>query len=89
MRIDFTDKEKEAVLDIIRRYREASGEGERLDKRAEEIKAEMDKIREVSDLLERRLKAIAEEEKVVMESLHCKYGDFRLQDIYDTLNDEL
>ena len=79
MKIKFTEQEIQSIRDIIEEYRTVSNELYSNQKKAEEIQK---KVIE----LEKNLKLIKNKEYKMMSELHSKYGQFGLQDIYDTLN---
>ena len=78
MKIKFTEQEIQNIRDIIKEYRNVSDELYSNQKKAEEIQ---EKVIE----LEKNLKSIKDKEDKMMSELHSKYGQFGLQDIYDTI----
>ena len=78
MKIKFTEQEIQNIRDIIKEYRNVSDELYSNQKKAEEIQ---EKVIE----LEKNLKSIKDKENKMMSELHSKYGQFGLQDIYDTI----
>ena len=78
MKIKFTEQEIQNIRDIIKEYRNVSDELYSNQKKAEEIQ---EKVIE----LEKNLKSIKNKEDKMMSELHSKYGQFGLQDIYDTI----
>ena len=78
MKIKFTEQEIQNIRDIIKEYRNVSDELYSNQKKAEEIQK---KVIE----LEKNLKLIKDKEDKMMSELHSKYGQFGLQDIYDTI----
>lgn len=78
MKIKFTEQEIQNIRDIIEEYRTVSDELYSNQKKAEEIQ---EKVIE----LEKNLKLIKDKEDNMMSELHSKYGQFGLQDIYDTI----
>ena len=78
MKIKFTEQEIQNIRDIIKEYRNVSDELYSNQKKAEEIQ---EKVIE----LEKNLKLIKDKEDKMMSELHSKYGQFGLQDIYDTI----
>ncbi len=78
MKINFTEQESKEIRDIVEEYRNVSEELFVYQKKAEEIQ---DKVIE----LEKTLKSIKEKEDGMMSELHSKYGQFGLQDIYETI----
>ena len=78
MKIKFTEQEIQNIRDIIEEYRTVSDELYSNQKKAEEIQ---EKVIE----LEKNLKSIKDKEDKMMFELHSKYGQFGLQDIYDTI----
>ncbi len=78
MKTKFTEQEITSIRDIIEQYRDVSGELSSYQKQAEEIQEKV-------ITLENNLKKIKDKEDKLMSSLHQKYGDFSLQDIYDAI----
>lgn len=78
MKIKFTEQEIQNIRDIIKEYRNVSDELYSNQKKAEEIQ---EKVIE----LEKNLKSIKDKEDKMMSELHSKYGQFGLQDIYETI----
>ena len=78
MKISFTEQEVSDIRDIIEQYRDVSEELYIYQTKAEEIQS---KVIE----LEKLLKSIKETEDKMMETLHSKYGEFSLQDIYEAI----
>ena len=78
MKIKFTEQEIQNIRDIIKEYRNVSDELYSNQKKAEEIQ---EKVIE----LEKNLKSIKDKEDKMMSELHSKYGQFGLQDIYDSI----
>ena len=79
MKVSFTEQEVSDIRDIIEQYRDVSEELYIYQTKAEEIQS---KVIE----LEKLLKSIKETEDKMMETLHSKYGEFSLQDIYEAIN---
>lgn len=78
MKIKFTEQEIQNIREIIKEYRNVSDELYSNQKKAEEIQ---EKVIE----LEKNLKSIKDKEDKMMSELHSKYGQFGLQDIYETI----
>jgi len=80
MRIKFTDQEIKDIIDIIEKYRDVS----------KELYTNQDKAKEIQEKvteLEGILKSIKEKEDSMMSELHSKYGEFSIQDVYDSIYD--
>ena len=80
MKINFSKEDIQDIRDIVEEYRNVSDELSTYKQEAEKIQ---NKLYELND----NLKSIKEKEEKKMSELHCKYGDFGLQDIYDTIYD--
>lgn len=78
MKINFTEQESKEIKDIVEEYRNVSEELYLFQKKAEEIQ---DKVIE----LKNTLNSIKEKEDSMMTELHSKYGQFGLQDIYESI----
>ena len=77
-KINFTEKEKNDILTIINRYKEISTSVETLIKSITEIQ---NNINEYEDEMEQ----LKSKENEMMSDLRAKYGNFSLQDVFDTL----
>ncbi len=77
-KINFTEKEKNDILTIINRYKEISTSVETLIKSITEIQ---NNINEYADEMEQ----LKSKENEMMSDLRTKYGNFSLQDVFDTL----
>lgn len=77
-KINFTEKEKNDILTIINRYKEISTSVETLIQSITEIQ---NNINEYEDEMER----LKSKENEMMSYLRTKYGNFSLQDVFDTL----
>ena len=78
MKVNFTKEDVQSFRDIIKEYQDVSDELSSYQKKAEDIQTKI-----IS--LEKNLKSIKEKENKLMEGLHKKYGEFGLQDIYESL----
>lgn len=79
MKINLTNTEKESIRTIIEDYREIS-------KIIYDYQQEAEEIQKSINTAKRSLDKIKKKEDNLMLELHNKYGDFSIQDIYDTLN---
>ena len=80
MRIKFTEQEIKDIIGIIEEYRSVS----------KELYVHQDKAKEIQEKvteLEGTLKSIKEKEDSMMSELHSKYGEFGIQDVYDSIYD--
>lgn len=78
MKINFTEKEIKDIIGIIEEYRNVS----------KELYAHQDKAKEIQEKvteLEGTLKSIKEKEDSMISELHSKYGEFGIQDVYDSI----
>ena len=78
MKVNFTKEDVQSFRDIIKEYQDVSDELSSYQKKAEDIQTKI-----IS--LEKNLKSIKDKENKLMEGLHKKYGEFGLQDIYESL----
>lgn len=80
MKIKFTEQEIKDIIGIIEEYRDVS----------KELYAHQDKAKEIQEKvteLESTLKSIKEKEDSMISELHSKYGEFGIQDVYDSIYD--
>ena len=78
MGLNLTKQEIQDIRDIIQKYKDVSQELLDYQKKADEIQT---KVIE----LEKSLKDIKGQEDQMMDTLHQKYGEFGLQEIYNVL----
>lgn len=78
MKIGFTNAEKESIRSIMDQYQEISKIIEDYQKEANDIQ---ERIKTAKDSLDK----VKNKEDELMSELRKKYGDFGLQDIYDTM----
>ena len=71
MKIDFSEEHKEKILDYIEKYKDISN-------KVKSLQEEFDKTTE-------KLQSIREDEKIYMDELHSIYGDFTLNDLYESI----
>lgn len=85
MKIDFTIEHREKILGIMDRFRNITEEYKTYN---DKIKSLQDEITELTAKLkstENVLQSIRDEEKEYMEELHKIYGDFTLNDLWESL----
>lgn len=78
--INFTEEEKSEIKKVIYDYHQ-------MNMIYKNYLTELERIKKFIEKVEVDFKIINEREKRLMDSLHDKYGDFSLQEIYNLLND--
>lgn len=78
MKIDLSKDHKEKILNFINNYQNISNEQHEI---YEKLKSLQNKLNESTI----KLQSIRDEEKEYMNELHKIYGDFTLNDLYDSL----
>lgn len=76
--IDFEKQDIDKIICIIDEYKKVSSELNSSMKKAKEIQEDVERLK-------KRMEDILKTENSFMESLHAKYGEFSLQDIYDII----
>lgn len=78
MKLDFTEKEKKMLLEIINDFREVNSNMEKLKSQSIEINQKLESYK-------KRICEIKDNEISIMKELNEKYGNVSLQDIADTI----
>jgi chromosome segregation ATPase len=85
MNINFNIEHKEKIIDIIDRYRHISEEYKTYNNKIKTLQDELNELLEKLKYTESNLQYIRDEEKEYMNELHKIYGDFSLNDLWESL----
>ena len=86
MKIDFNNKHKEKILHMMERYRTITENYRVYNDIAKSLQDELNELSTKLQSTEKELQTIRDEEKLYMEELHKIYGDFSLNDLWDSIN---
>ena len=85
MKIDFNIEHKERILDIMDRYRNITEEYKTYNNKIKLLQEELNSLSDKLKSSESELQHIRDEEKEYMNELHEIYGDFSLNDLWESL----
>ena len=86
MKIDLKKEHKDKILYYINEYKNISEEESQIYKRANSLQKELDELTAKLKNAESNLQSIRDEEKKYLDELHEIYGDFTLNDLWETIN---
>lgn len=85
MKIDFSEEHKEKILDYIEKYKKISNEEIQIYDKVKSLQEEINELTTKLQSIESNLQSHRDTEKKYMEELHTIYGDFTLQDLYESI----
>lgn len=85
MKIKFSEEHKDKLLYYIKKYQNINNEYRIYNERMNTLQEEINEITDKLKSTEINLQSIRDEEKEYMEELHKIYGDFTLNDLWDSL----
>ena len=85
MKIEFTQEHKDKIQYYIKEYQNISSEYQTYTYKVKELQDEINSLTEKLQLTESNLQSIRDEEKKYMNELHTIYGDFTLNDLWESL----
>ena len=85
MKIDFNKEDKDKILYYIKEYQNITNEYQSHNDKIKSLQEELNLLTTKLQTTEDNLKSIREEEKKYMDELHTIYGDFTLNDLYDSI----
>jgi chromosome segregation ATPase len=85
MKIEFNQEHKDKILYYIKEYQEINEEYKTYNNKIKYLQEELNSLIEKLQTTEDNIKSIREEEKKYMDELHNIYGDFTLNDIYESI----
>ena len=86
MKIDFNNEHKEKILHMMERYRTITENYRIYNDIAKSLQDELNELSTKLQSTENELQSIRDEEKLYMEELYKIYGDFSLNDLWDSIN---
>lgn len=85
MKIDFSKEHKDKILYYIKEYQKINEEYQTYANRVIALQEELDSLTAKLQSTESNLQSMRDAEKKYMEELHEVYGNFSLNDIWDSL----
>ena len=86
MKINFSKEHKDKILYYINEYQKINDEYRTYNEKMNVLQEELNKLTEKIKSSESNLQSIREKEKEYMEELHSIYGDFTLNDLWESIN---
>jgi predicted nucleic acid-binding Zn-ribbon protein len=85
MKINFNKEHKDKLLYYINEYQNINNEYKTHNDKIKSLQEELNSLTEKLNVTESNLQSIREEEKKYMDELHTIYGDFTLNDLYESI----
>jgi chromosome segregation ATPase len=85
MKINFNKEHKDKLLYYINEYQNINNEYKIYNDKIKSLQEELNSLTEKLNSTESNLQSIREEEKIYMDELHIVYGDFTLNDLYESI----
>lgn len=85
MKINFDKEHKDKILYYIDRFKNISNEEYQIYEKVKSLQNELNELTSKLQSLENDIQSIRDEEKIYMEELHKIYGDFTLNDLYNSI----
>ena len=85
MKIDFSNEHREKMLNIMDRYRNITEEYKFCNDKIKSLQDELTELTAKLQSAESTLQSIRDEEKEYMEVLHKIYGEFTLNDLWESI----
>ena len=85
MKINFSKEHKDKILYYIKEYQNISNEEHRIYEKIKSLQEELNELTANLQSTESNLQSIRDEEKEYMNELHEIYGDFTLNDLYESI----
>ena len=85
MKINFNKEHKDKILYYINEYQNINEEYKSHNNKIKSLQEELNSLTEKLKATEINLQSIREEEKKYMDELHTVYGDFTLNDLYESI----
>lgn len=85
MKINLSKEHKDKILSYIENYKNISNEEYQIYEKVKSLQEELNKLTAKLQSTENTLQSFRDEEKIYMDKLHSIYGDFTLQDLYESI----
>jgi predicted nucleic acid-binding Zn-ribbon protein len=85
MKIEFSKEHKDKIISYIKEYQNISNENYKIYNKVKSLQKEIDELTANLQSSEDKLQSIRDNEKKYMDELHLIYGDFTLNDLYESI----
>ena len=85
MKINFSKEHKDKLIYYINEYQNISNEEHQIYEKIESLQEELNELTANFQSIESKLQSIRNEEKEYMSELHGIYGDFTLNDLWESI----
>ena len=85
MRINFNEEHKDKILYYIKEYQNISNEEHQIYEKIKYLQEELNELTAKLQSTESNLQSLRDKEKQYMDELHSIYGDFTLNDLYESI----
>lgn len=85
MKINFNEEHKDKILYYIKEYQNISNEEYQIYEKIKSLQEELNELTAKLQSTESNLQSLRDEEKQYMDELHSVYGDFTLNDLWESI----
>ena len=85
MKINFNEEHKDKILYYIKEYQNISNEEHQIYEKIKSLQEELNELTAKFQSTESNLQSLRDEEKKYMDELHSIYGDFTLNDLWESI----
>ena len=85
MKIDFSKEHKDKILYYINEYKIVNDEYVKCAQEVNNLQEQLNSLKDKLQFTESNLQSLRDSEKKYMEELHSIYGDFTLNDLWDSI----
>ena len=85
MKINFSEEHKDKLLYYINEYQNISNEEHQIYEKIKSLQEELNELTAIFQSIESKLQSFRDEEKEYMKELHKIYGEFTLNDLWESL----
>ena len=85
MRIIFNEEHKDKILYYIKEFQNISNEEHQIYEKIKSLQEELNELTAKLQSTESNLQSLRDEEKQYMDELHSVYGDFTLNDLWESI----
>ena len=85
MKINFTKEHKDKLIYYIKEYQNISNEEHQIYEKIKSLQEELNELTANFQSIENKLQSFRDEEKEYMKELHEIYGDFTLNDLWESI----
>lgn len=86
MKINFSKEHKDKLLYYIKEYQNISNEEYQIYEKIKSLQEELNELTSNFQSIENKLQSFRDEEKEYMNELHEIYGNFTLNDLWESIN---